>query len=46
MKVIKYKKNNCFILLQAFNQFFGHDHIILMNEYLKNFDAIMPKYGI
>ena len=30
--------------LQAFGQFSGHDHTILVNEYQRNYDVIMSKY--
>ena len=33
-----------FISLLAFDQYSGYDHIILINEYLRNFDVIMSKY--
>ena len=34
----------CFILLLANGQFSGHDHTILINEYQRNYDAIISKY--
>ena len=38
------KNYYCFILLLAFGQFSGHDHTILINEYQRNYDAIISKY--
>ena len=31
-------------LLQAFGQFSGHDHTILINEHQRNYDVILSKY--
>ena len=30
--------------LEAFGQFSGHDHKILINEYQRNYDVILSKY--
>ena len=41
---MKYYQISKIIYYQISNQFSGHDHTILMNEYQQNYDVIMSKY--
>ena len=45
-KLSNYKNYYCFIPLEALDQFSGHDHTILINEYLRNFNVILSKYVV
>ena len=40
-KLSNIKNYFCFILLQVFSQFSGHDHTILLNECLQSVDVNM-----
>ena len=44
--IIRYQKLLLLYIIVSFRQFSGHDHTILINEYLRNIDIIMIKYVI